>query len=72
MEISDWEYQKARWREMDILETLEKQGIEKCNSVPHEMRRRERAEQLIEMGKPYRAAVVKLCPQKDGPDLDRD
>jgi hypothetical protein len=66
----DWEYEKSRYRESDILETLHKQGIEKHHSVPHEMDRRLRAEQLIEMGKSYRPLTAERCP--DEPDLDRD
>ncbi len=71
---SDWEYQKSRWRESDILETLDKQGIEKYDSalVVNEMNRRQRTEQLIEMGKSYQSPTAARYPERDGPDLDRD
>jgi hypothetical protein len=67
---SDWEDQKIRWHESDILKTLYEQGMEERDSVPHEIKRRLRAEELIEMGKSYRPLTTERQP--DAPDLDRD
>ena len=69
---SDWEDEKARWRRSDIYEDLEKQGFKRHNCIRHEMVRRLRAEQFIEMEKSYRQIAGERCPQKDEPDLGRD
>jgi hypothetical protein len=42
------------------------------NSVGNESERKQRTEQLIELGKSYSPPVAERCPEKDEPDLDRD
>jgi hypothetical protein len=69
---SDFEDDKARWRESATIDTLHTQGIKKYDStlVLNEMDRKLRAEQLIEMGKSYRPLTAERC--HDEPDLGRD
>jgi hypothetical protein len=68
----DWEESKSDERLNAVYKTLEKQGIESKSSLRHEMDRRRRAEELIEMGKSYSPPAAENCPQRDGPELGDD